>query len=231
MSTDRDVTTRIVRSWLHEDAHEDADRILNLVLDQIDTTPQRSAPWLARRFSIMNTNLARLGIAAAVVAIAVLGYNLLPGLGIVGPGATPSASPVLLARGDFVEHDFGHIEFEAIREGSSVTGHMTFAEREDGFGPITVDLRCTLATDDGLVMIGGYVTVGSQNGEPGTPAWVALQRGSPDLASVNYGSPINLPATHTTDCLAYLDGWLQWYRAGGYTIPLHVLDGGVEFGP
>ena len=42
MSTDRDVT-RIVRSWLHEDAHEDADRILNLVLDQIDTTPQRLA--------------------------------------------------------------------------------------------------------------------------------------------------------------------------------------------
>ena len=43
MSTDRDVT-RIVRSWLHEDAYEDADRILNLVLAEIDTTPQRSAP-------------------------------------------------------------------------------------------------------------------------------------------------------------------------------------------
>ena len=42
MSTDRDVT-RIVRSWLHEDAYEDADRVLDLVLDQIDTTPQRRA--------------------------------------------------------------------------------------------------------------------------------------------------------------------------------------------
>ena len=55
MSTDRDVTTRIVRSWLHEDAHEDADRILNLVLDEIDTTPQRRPGWLARRFPPMNS--------------------------------------------------------------------------------------------------------------------------------------------------------------------------------
>ena len=53
MSTDRDVTTRIVRSWLHEDAHEDADRILNLVLDHIDTTPQRRATWLADRKSVV----------------------------------------------------------------------------------------------------------------------------------------------------------------------------------
>ncbi len=44
MSTDRDVT-RIVRSWLHEDAYEDADRVLDLVLDQLDTTPQRRATW------------------------------------------------------------------------------------------------------------------------------------------------------------------------------------------
>ena len=65
MSTDRDVT-RIVRSWLHEDAYEDADRILNFVLDEVDTTPQRSPSWLARRFPPMNSNVVRFGFAAAV---------------------------------------------------------------------------------------------------------------------------------------------------------------------
>jgi len=93
MSTDRDVT-RIVRSWLHEDAYEDADRILNLVLDEVDTTPQRRAGWLARRFPIMNTNIARLGVASAVVVLAIIiGINFLPGSYFGGPPeATPSPS-------------------------------------------------------------------------------------------------------------------------------------------
>jgi hypothetical protein len=89
MSTDRDVTTRIVRSWLHEDAHEDAGRILNLVLDEIDTTPQRRAGWLARRFTLMN-NFARVGLAA-VVLVAVVGIGFaLSGTNLGGPGATPT---------------------------------------------------------------------------------------------------------------------------------------------
>ena len=39
MSTDRDID-RTVRSWLNEDRHEDADRVLGTVLDQVDTSPQ-----------------------------------------------------------------------------------------------------------------------------------------------------------------------------------------------
>jgi hypothetical protein len=100
MSTDRDVTTRIVRSWLHEDAHEDADRILNLVLDQIDTTPQRSASWLTRRFPRMNSNLVRVALVAAVLVVAVIiGANLLPRQTggppptSAEPSVTPSVAP------------------------------------------------------------------------------------------------------------------------------------------
>jgi hypothetical protein len=90
MSTDRDVT-RIVRSWLHEDAYEDADRILNLVLVEIDTTPQRSASWLARRFPTMNSPI-RIGIAAAVVVVAaILGFTYLNSeVGTDTPTPTPS---------------------------------------------------------------------------------------------------------------------------------------------
>jgi hypothetical protein len=94
MSTDRDVT-RIVRSWLHEDAYEDADRILNLVLDEIDTTPQRSAPWLTRRFPIMNSTF-RVGIAAvAVVIAAILGFTYLNNqVGTDSPTPTPSSTAI-----------------------------------------------------------------------------------------------------------------------------------------
>jgi hypothetical protein len=93
MSTDRDATTRIVRSWLHEDAHEDADRILNLVLDEIETTPQRRSPWLTRSFPTMKSNGIGLGIAAAVVGLAVfLGVNY-PWGSHTGAPPEPSQSP------------------------------------------------------------------------------------------------------------------------------------------
>ena len=94
MSTDRD-TTRIVRSWLRSDEHESADRVLDAVLDQIDTTPQRRATgWPARRLPVMNT-FAKLGTVAATVLLAVVGYIYLSGgPGIGGPlEATPSPTP------------------------------------------------------------------------------------------------------------------------------------------
>ncbi len=70
MSADRDVN-RVVRSWLHEERHEDADRVLGAVLDQVDTTPQRrSTLWTAWRDSPMNKFVAiGLGAAAVVVAL------------------------------------------------------------------------------------------------------------------------------------------------------------------
>jgi hypothetical protein len=112
MSTDRDVTTRIVRSWLHEDAHEDADRILNLVLDQIDTTPQRRATWLARRFPLMNNNVVRVALAAAaLVAAVIIGAKLLPGPD-VGPSPSIEPSPSVqlldaLPEGDLFPGTYG----------------------------------------------------------------------------------------------------------------------------
>jgi hypothetical protein len=91
MSADRDVT-RIVRSWLHEDAYEDADRILNLVLDEIDTTPQRRAGWLARRSPLMNNALRIAAAAAVVLVVALIGIQLFGGGNVGGPGPSPSQS-------------------------------------------------------------------------------------------------------------------------------------------
>jgi hypothetical protein len=101
MSADRDVT-RIVRSWLEEGVTALPDRVLDGVLDQLPSTPQRRSWWPVRRFRDMNT-VARLAIAAAaVVAVAVVGINLLPsgGVGVQRPNptpaptATPSPSPL-----------------------------------------------------------------------------------------------------------------------------------------
>ncbi len=93
MSTDRDVTG-IVRSWLEEGATALPDRVLDSVLDQLPATSQRRPWWPARRFREMN-NVWKLAIAAAaVVVVAIVGINLLPGRGGVGvPVASPTPSP------------------------------------------------------------------------------------------------------------------------------------------
>ena len=108
MSTDRD-TTRIVRSWMREDEYESADRVLGIVLDQLDTTPQRRATgWPARRLPQMNTAAKVVLAAAAVVVVAFLGIRFLgPGISNVGgdrevtePSTASPTSMALPERGD-----------------------------------------------------------------------------------------------------------------------------------
>lgn len=115
MTTDRDTTTRVVRSWLQTDEHESADRVLDAVLDRLDTTPQRRATrWPAWRLINMN-NTAKVALAAvAVLAIAFLGIRvLLPAQNVGDPGPTPTPTPTPvalhsgpLAAGTYAAHPF-----------------------------------------------------------------------------------------------------------------------------
>jgi len=217
MTTERDPGTRIVLAWLREDAHENAERVLRLALDEVDTTPQRRS-WPAwRKFHMSKFAVAAAAMAATLV-VAVAGYNLLPGLGIVGPGATasPSPTPSLLARGSYDARDWGPVEFEATRDGSSVTGRMTIGRRDET-GYLVVDLQCARTREDGLIAIGGYITNGA--GErytlwpEGTLAGIVLPGGaraqlSNSLAAIWVGAVRNVAATETTDCLEYLDAQL-----------------------
>ncbi|MDQ3688603.1 MAG: hypothetical protein M3406_00930 [Chloroflexota bacterium] len=96
MSSERE-TTRIVRSWLRVDEHESANRVLDFVLDRLDSTPQRRATWWpAWRLTTMNTPL-KFGLAAVVVAVAAMvGINYLAEPSVGGPGLaepTPTATP------------------------------------------------------------------------------------------------------------------------------------------
>jgi hypothetical protein len=85
--------TKSVRSWLREERHEDASRVLHNVLDELDTTPQRRSWWAAwRQHPVMNTYV-RVGLAAAVILLAVfvgLQFRPGPGIGVPGPTATQS---------------------------------------------------------------------------------------------------------------------------------------------
>lgn len=122
--------------------------------------------------------LALTAIAAvAVLAIAVVGYNLLPGLGNRAPGAGPSPSPSLLAVGNFVSHGVT-AQIDARGSGANVTG--TLSVEDSGFRA-TVALECSQTTDDRLLEIGGLVTDSTfeDNFPEGRRVGVIFERGSP----------------------------------------------------
>ena len=178
MTTERDRSTRIVLSWLREDTHENAERVLLQALDEVDTTPQRRSWWPARRISDMNTQIKALLAVAAVVAIAVVGYNLLPGPGGTGgPNATPSPTPAPLALGNFTSHGVA-AQLDARGAGSDVTGTLTVS---DSGLLATVALECARTTEGGLIEIGGLVTDSTfdDNFPEGRRVAIIFQRGSP----------------------------------------------------
>jgi hypothetical protein len=96
MHTDRE-TARIVRSWLEEGRTALPDHIRAAVLDQAPATPQRRSWWPARRFADMNMYAKLAVAAAAVLVVALVGYNLLPSASdqrsAGGPEASPTPSP------------------------------------------------------------------------------------------------------------------------------------------
>lgn len=89
MTAPRD-PNRLINAFLREGLDELPDPVYDAVRDRIETTRQRAVigPW---RTSDMNRYL-KIGLAAAaVLVVAVVGYNLLPGS--AAPGGEPSASP------------------------------------------------------------------------------------------------------------------------------------------
>lgn len=173
MSTDRD-TTRIVRSWIRTDEHASADRILDDVLAALDTTPQRRSAWPAWRTPTMNNTVRLIAAAAAVVVVAIIGYQFLIAPNVSGPGPLPTDSPAAptLTPGVHVVTDVvpfqlsidlpeGWIPYPENRLGS--TGWFAFkpgASDTDGccwIGFTTVDLHpCVAAFDAAAINIDGF---------------------------------------------------------------------------
>ena len=149
MSTDRD-TTRIVRSWLRTDEHESADRVLDAVLDRIDTTPQRRITWWpARRLFHMNKSLTFGVAAAAVLIVAILGYNFLVPAGprIGGPTETPTptASPAAFHEGSLAAGTYVMTPFA----GTTAMGVCVPEAPACSESPADDPIRVTLTVPDG----------------------------------------------------------------------------------
>jgi len=95
MTTDPQLE-RIVRSWLEPGLTTLTDDVLDAVMNQLPATPQRRRWSPARRVSDMSAFAKFAVAAAAVLAVALVGYNLLaPG----GASGLPSGLPEPLARG------------------------------------------------------------------------------------------------------------------------------------
>jgi hypothetical protein len=94
MTQQRDIE-RLLDQWFSDGPNRASDRVVDVVADRIGGTRQRPAWRLERRLLDMNPSMKVGMAAAAVVLIAVIGYNLLPGsgMGIGGPAATPSPTP------------------------------------------------------------------------------------------------------------------------------------------
>lgn len=92
--TDNDFD-QTARLWLEDGPTALSDRVLQAALDDIHVTPQRRSWSPVRRvFSMIPTFRIAIG-AVAIVLVAVIGFNLLPGGSGVGggPAANPTPAP------------------------------------------------------------------------------------------------------------------------------------------
>jgi hypothetical protein len=177
----------------------------------------------------MNIYAKLLAAAAAVLVVAVVGYQFVPrGGGTGGPPAiTPSPSPALLARGTFTAQIGGgyNVDLDATGGASSVTGSMVVSHADNG--RYTVDLECT-RTIDGLLWIGGDVTQSTYSETPaGTRAAIVFERGSPVKAIfVWQGSD-----PRSASCQAFFDDMIAVGGAADLRAGMEPIVGTLELGP
>jgi len=237
MTTGHDPQTRIVLSWLREDAHENPEHMLLRALDEVDATPQRRSWWPARRSDRMNTYAKLIVAAAAVLLVAVVGYQFLPRSGAVGgePTVAPSPSPSLLARGTFTAQGIT-ADLDATGSGADVAGTMALSQSGTS-NSATVDLECARTTAEGLIQIGGVLTESAwdpnaQDWNDGFPTGqrvaVIFEPGSPVKAIWNVTSA-DQGVTSCEGMFENLDSSPDEILPG--QPGLDPISGTVEFGP
>jgi hypothetical protein len=92
MTTNRDLE-RLLDAWFADGPSEVADRVIDDVADRIERQPQYPA-WRLRPWrTLMSPTFKLVAAAAAVLVVAVIGYNLLPPRQASVGGPTPAASP------------------------------------------------------------------------------------------------------------------------------------------
>ncbi|MEO5986032.1 MAG: hypothetical protein ABIW50_06815 [Candidatus Limnocylindria bacterium] len=157
--------SRAIRSWLHEDRHEDASRMAGTVLTRVEATPQRRAGWPARRSPIVNKIIGfGLSAAAAVVALAV-GAQLFGSTSNFGSDgeATPTIQPT-------ADASPGFSRFTSAMHGISIDYPSDWEIRpatETWTGnPLSFDSAAADVIFDPALGDRRYVILASQDGRP-----------------------------------------------------------------
>jgi hypothetical protein len=240
MRTDHDLE-RAVRAWVALGSEQLPDPALDAALDEIARTDQRHAGWLARRTNLMNGNALKLGlVAAAIVAVALLGVRFLPSMvgGPPDPTPIPTPTPVTLASGSFSAPlgEFGQaIDIEATRTGDDVSGTMEISNPAGGEGAYSVDVQCAQTTDEGFLLIGGEVTESTYEAFVAEGAYVVL--------AFVPGTPVRMlwaidviagddPPAPAASCSAFLESWLADPEfVEGLNLHGNPITGELELGP
>jgi hypothetical protein len=202
MTNERD-TARIVRSWLEDGSTAMPDRVLDAVLADLPSTPQRRSWWPLRRFPVMKPILAIAGAAAVVVAL-VIGVQLLGPAAPAGVGGAPSAEPTPPPSpspiGGSVTYQMGGAtttEVDAVADGASVSGT---AVTTSGAGTHTVRLECADRDGDTWVLAGKVEQTTVSGEKAGYWSAVLVRDGSPQLVGIWFSAD----PPEGSDC----DGWL-----------------------
>lgn len=129
---DRSDIDRVLRHWFEDGPTAMPDRVVDVVAHRISVRPQRRS-WRLLGRSSMSPMLKWGAAAVAVLVIAVVGYNLLPGSGVGTPrptatpspttAPTPSRAPGLLVPGALAPGTYITQPFE----GSGFSTAVTFA--------------------------------------------------------------------------------------------------------
>lgn len=204
MTTEHDPRTRIVLSWLREEAHENAERLLLSALDEVDATSQRRSWWPAWRSNRMNTYVKLIGAAAAVLLVAVVGYQSLPANPAGGTGGqptlAPSPSPTTAFGGVVQYHVDGNAattDIDAVTDGASVSGT---AVTKLGTGTHTVRLACAARDGDAWVVAGTTEKTTVAGERPGAWSAVIVKDGSPQQIAIW----LSEDASAASDCGAFV---------------------------
>lgn len=174
----------------------------------------------------MNVYAKLIAAAAAVLVVAAVGYEVLPGRGGIGgqPTIAQSPSPVL-ARGAFGAKG-GQVELDATGDGDSVTGTMTVSHET---GDFSVDLKCTRTAEDGRILIGGDTTDSTSSFvRKGGRTAIVLKPGPPVHAVFAFEEG----GLRAASCMAFLEGMIdeEWTTVVGPDA-LEPIEGTVELGP
>lgn len=194
MRSERDAT-RIVRSWLEAGSIAVPERVLDAVLSELPSTPQRRhwwSPWRSRR---MNTVMRIAAVTAAGLVPVVVGSRFLPGgSNVGGPSAVSISGQVTFLLGGVDEFTVG-VDASAI--GSSLSGSA--AVSYDG-GDVRIRFGCARLFDATTWMLAGEIE-GATPGtvDVGTRTALIVREGSPQQVGLWFED-----APPAADCDAFV---------------------------